>query len=74
MIAPGKRADIVLLDDLETCSVSAVFAADRGLARGRRHGEVGGADRLGPHAATARRGRRGPRRCQRLVRRAARRT
>ncbi|MBK3424713.1 amidohydrolase family protein, partial [Methylobacterium ajmalii] len=29
MIAPGKRADIVLLDDLETCSVSAVFAAGR---------------------------------------------
>ncbi|CEJ09897.1 Adenine deaminase [bacterium YEK0313] len=26
MIAPGKRADIVLLDDLEACAVSAVFA------------------------------------------------
>ncbi|WP_163317762.1 amidohydrolase family protein, partial [Enterobacter hormaechei] len=26
MIAPGKRADIVLLDDLETCAVSQVFA------------------------------------------------
>lgn len=26
MIAPGKRADIVLLDDLETCVVSDVFA------------------------------------------------
>jgi adenine deaminase len=29
MIAPGKRADIVLLDDLETCAVSDVFAAGR---------------------------------------------
>ncbi|QFU17323.1 adenine deaminase [Microvirga thermotolerans] len=29
MIAPGKRADIVLLDDLETCSVSAVLSAGR---------------------------------------------
>ena len=29
MIAPGKRADIVLLDDLEACTVSAVFAAGR---------------------------------------------
>lgn len=29
MIAPGKRADIVLLDDLEACTVSAVFSAGR---------------------------------------------
>ena len=29
MIAPGKRADIVLLDDLETCAVSDVFSAGR---------------------------------------------
>src|SRR5215207_674452 len=29
MIAPGKRADIVLLDDLETCAVSAVLAGGR---------------------------------------------
>jgi adenine deaminase len=29
MIAPGKRADIVLLDDLEACSVSLVIAAGR---------------------------------------------
>src|SRR3954449_3044414 len=29
MIAPGKRADIVLLDDLETCAVSDVIAAGR---------------------------------------------
>jgi adenine deaminase len=29
MIAPGKRADIVLLDDLETCAVSAVIAGGR---------------------------------------------
>src|SRR3954468_22623101 len=29
MIAPGRRADIVLLDDLETCAVSDVIAAGR---------------------------------------------
>jgi adenine deaminase len=29
MIAPGKRADIVLLDDLETCAVSNVIAGGR---------------------------------------------
>src|SRR4051795_2649251 len=29
MIAPGQRADIVLLDDLETCAVSDVIAAGR---------------------------------------------
>lgn len=29
MIAPGKRADIVLLDDLEACSVSQVISAGR---------------------------------------------
>src|SRR5215208_1813089 len=29
MIAPGKRADIVLLDDLETCAVSAVLVGGR---------------------------------------------
>lgn len=29
MIAPGKRADIVLLDDLETCAVSDVISAGR---------------------------------------------
>ncbi len=29
MIAPGRRADIVLLDDLETCVVSAVIAGGR---------------------------------------------
>ena len=29
MIAPGKRADIVLLDDLEACAVSAVVSAGR---------------------------------------------
>ena len=29
MIAPGKRADIVLLDDLEECAVSDVIAAGR---------------------------------------------
>lgn len=29
MIAPGKRADVVLLDDLEACTVSAVFSAGR---------------------------------------------
>jgi len=29
MIAPGKRADIVLLDDLETCRVAEVFSAGR---------------------------------------------
>ena len=29
MIAPAKRADIVLLDDLESCAVSAVFSAGR---------------------------------------------
>jgi adenine deaminase len=29
MIAPGKRADIVLLDDLEACAVSAVLAGGR---------------------------------------------
>ncbi|MGF3026837.1 adenine deaminase [Methylobacterium aquaticum] len=29
MIAPGKRADLVLLDDLEACAVSAVIAAGR---------------------------------------------
>jgi adenine deaminase len=29
MIAPGKRADIVLLDDLETCAVSDVVAGGR---------------------------------------------
>ncbi|MBZ6078346.1 adenine deaminase [Microvirga puerhi] len=29
MITPGKRADIVLLDDLETCAVSDVFSAGR---------------------------------------------
>ena len=29
MIAPGKRADIVLLDDLETCAVSDVIAGGR---------------------------------------------
>src|SRR4051794_31948884 len=29
MIAPGKRADIVLLDDLKTCAVSAVLAGGR---------------------------------------------
>ena len=29
MIAPGRRADIVLLDDLEACAVSAVIAGGR---------------------------------------------
>jgi adenine deaminase len=29
MIAPGKRADIVLLDDLEACAVSSVFVGGR---------------------------------------------
>jgi adenine deaminase len=29
LIAPGKRADIVLLDDLETCAVSNVISAGR---------------------------------------------
>jgi adenine deaminase len=29
LIAPGQRADIVLLDDLETCAVSSVLAAGR---------------------------------------------
>jgi adenine deaminase len=29
MIAPGKRADIVLLDDLETCAVASVLSAGR---------------------------------------------
>src|SRR3954453_14949931 len=29
IIAPGKRADIVLLDDLKTCAVSAVLAGGR---------------------------------------------
>jgi adenine deaminase len=29
MIAPGKRADLVLLDDLEACAVSEVIAAGR---------------------------------------------
>jgi adenine deaminase len=29
LIAPGKRADIVLLDDLEACAVSSVLAAGR---------------------------------------------
>jgi adenine deaminase len=29
LIAPGRRADIVLLDDLETCAVSGVLAAGR---------------------------------------------
>ncbi|GJD63932.1 adenine deaminase [Methylobacterium frigidaeris] len=29
MIAPGKRADIVLLDDLESCTVSSVVSAGR---------------------------------------------
>ncbi len=29
MIAPGKRADIVLLDDLETCAVADVISAGR---------------------------------------------
>ncbi|AWN54097.1 adenine deaminase [Methylobacterium sp. 17Sr1-1] len=29
MIAPGRRADIVLLDDLESCAVSSVFSAGR---------------------------------------------
>ncbi|MFH6785616.1 MULTISPECIES: adenine deaminase [Methylobacterium] len=29
MIAPGKRADIVLLDDLESCAVSEVISAGR---------------------------------------------
>jgi adenine deaminase len=29
MIAPGRRADIVLLDDLEACAVSAVISAGR---------------------------------------------
>ncbi|MBN8939945.1 MAG: adenine deaminase [Rhizobiales bacterium] len=40
MIAPGKRADIVLLDDLETCAVSDVFAGgipvDDAAYQGRR--------------------------------------
>ncbi|QCI66572.1 adenine deaminase [Phreatobacter stygius] len=40
MIAPGKRADIVLLDDLETCAVSQVFAGgvavDEEAYRGRQ--------------------------------------
>ncbi|MDF2096765.1 adenine deaminase [Aquibaculum arenosum] len=29
MVAPGQRADLVLLDDLETCAVSRVIAAGR---------------------------------------------
>lgn len=29
LLAPGRRADIVLLDDLEACAVSEVFAAGR---------------------------------------------
>lgn len=29
LIAPGKRADIVLLDDLETCAVNSVISAGR---------------------------------------------
>jgi adenine deaminase len=29
MIAPGRRADVVLLDDLESCAVSEVFCAGR---------------------------------------------
>ena len=29
MIAPGRRADIVLLDDLEACAVAAVISAGR---------------------------------------------
>ena len=29
LVAPGWRADLVLLDDLETCAVSAVFSAGR---------------------------------------------
>ena len=29
LVAPGQRADLVVLDDLETCAVSRVFAAGR---------------------------------------------
>lgn len=48
MIAPGKRADIVLLDDLEACAVSDVIAGgrlvDEALFAGRRHVESIGLD------------------------------
>ncbi|MGL4290998.1 MAG: adenine deaminase [Phreatobacter sp.] len=38
MIAPGKRADIVLLDDLEACAVSQVFAGGVAVNDAAYHG------------------------------------
>jgi adenine deaminase len=42
LIAPGKRADILLLDDLETCAIRSVFSA------GRLADEIDFAARTGP--------------------------
>ena len=57
MIAPGTRADVVLLDDLETCAVSAVLAAGRlvddALFAGRRRIDPIGLDSMKAPAVTS---------------------
>lgn len=58
LIAPGRRADIVLLDDLEACAVSDVFVAGRrvedALFDARRHVAPVGLDSMrAPEVAAA---------------------